>query len=186
MSDEEDVSLYLYALGATGVIVASIWLLTPQQIEVARLSVDAVATGAIDTATIPRGPEETEPEDWNPDQIAWRSYEDGMRLMAETGKQGVMVLQAEWCLVCRSYQKLFHEKEVERRAKDFVFILADIDRDPALQRRYDVDGDYIPRTFLLNQDGTLAKNATSRHERQRFFVDPFQPDELLGLLSKPD
>ena len=51
-NNEENVSLYLYALGATVAIVASIWLLTPQQIEVQRIALDAVQVGAIETASL--------------------------------------------------------------------------------------------------------------------------------------
>ena len=182
MSKDENISLYLYLLGAAAVIVASIWFFTPQKIEVARLTLDAVEVGAIETATVaPRSGDLGEA--WNAEQIPWRSFDDGMRRMAETGKRGVLILQADWCLICRSYQKLFSERSVTKHADDFVFMMVDIEKEPELQRRYNVDGDYIPRTFLLESDGSLAAPATGGHPRQKFFVDPFRIDELSGLLS---
>lgn len=185
MSEDEDenFSVYLYALAAAAAVLVIGWLLTPQQIEVKRIALDAVDVGAIETASItPRDASEIG-AGWNPDQIPWRSYEDGMRRMAQTGKRGVLVLQADWCLVCRSYQKLFKDKDVTKHADDYVFMIADIENTPELQRSYDIDGDYVPRTFLLNSDGSLARQATGEHPRQRFFVDPFRPEELTRLLD---
>ena len=182
MSKDENLSLYLYVLGAAAVIVASIWLFTPQKIDVPRIALDAVDVGAIETASVAPRRTGALGQDWNADEIPWRGFEDGMRRMAETGKRGVLVLQADWCLVCRSYQKLFAEKSVTKHADDFVFMIVDIENDPELQQRYNVDGDYIPRTFLLETDGSLAISATGGHPRQKFFVDPFRDHELSSML----
>lgn len=183
MSDNENLSLYLYALAATAAIVASIWLLTPQQIEVKTIALDAVEIGAIETASVKPRPADEVGAGWNAEEIPWRSYEEGMRRMSATGQRGLLVLQADWCLVCRSYQKLFKHEDIASHAGDYVFMIADIEEEPELQRRFNVDGDYIPRTFLLESDGSLAGDATGGHPRQKFFVDPFRPEELTRLLD---
>lgn len=184
MLKDDNISLYAYALLAAGVVLASSWMLSPQQIEVAALRVDAIETGAIDTGSIPTARRADEAEAWGAPEIPWRGYSAGMREMARTNKPGVLVLQADWCLVCRHYQKQFRRPEMREFADDYVFILADVEADAELQRRYDVDGDYIPRTFVLAPDGGLAQEATGTHERQKFFVDPFRPDELTDLLER--
>lgn len=180
MSKDEYFSLYLYVFAGAAMVFASIWLYTPQRIDVARFTLTAVDTAAIETASIARP---NDPESWNAPQIPWRSYEDGMREVAETGKPAIMVLQAEWCLVCQNYQRQFQDDAVVNYADDAVFILVDVEADPELQQRYNVDGEYIPRTFALTPNGSLARDRTGSNPRQRFFVDPFQPDELTGVLA---
>lgn len=180
MTRDDNFSLYLYLFAGAAAVFSSIWLYTPQRIEVAKFTLDAVEVGAIETASIARP---NERESWNFPQIPWRDYDDGMREMSESGKPAVMVLQAEWCLVCRNYQKQFQDEAVVKYAEDVVFILVDVEKQPELQRRFNVDGDYIPRTFALAPSGALARDRTGSHPRQRFFVDPFQPDELTALLS---
>lgn len=182
MFKDENFNLYAYVLMLAGVVLGASFFATPQKVEVAALTVDSVGLGVIETASIPRAAPKGA-EDWNYPEIPWRSYEDGMQEVARTNKPAVLVLQAEWCLICRNYQRLFNERDVSKHSDDYVFILADIDQQPDLQRRYDVDGDYIPRTFVLNPDGGLRFMKTGNHERQRFFVDPYQPDELVELLD---
>lgn len=183
MFDDENLSLYAYVLMLSGVIFGASFFADEREIDVAALSVDAVELGAIETASIPRQAGPDGAEAWNFPEIPWRTYEDGMQEMARTNKPAILVLQAEWCLVCKNYQRLFNDAEVKKKAEDFVFILADVDKQPELQRRYNVDGDYIPRTFALKPDGGLETDATGSHERQRFFVDPYKSDELVKLLN---
>ena len=183
MFDDENLSLYAYVLMLSGVIFGASFFAGQREIEVAALTVDAVELGAIETASIPREAAPEGAEAWNCPAIPWRTYEDGMQEMARTNKPGILVLQAEWCLVCKNYQRLFEDPEVKKKSEDYVFILGDVDKQPDLQRRYNVDGDYIPRTFALTPDGDLKVDATGAHERQRFFVDPYKSSELLKLLN---
>lgn len=185
MSRDENFSLYAYVLAAAVAICACAFLLEPRQIRVAAISLDEpFDTSAIETASIAPRPEFEEAKAWNYPDVPWMTYEDGLRRMQEEGKPGVLVMQAQWCLVCRNYQKLFHDREIAQYADDYVFILVDVEKEPALQRRFNVDGDYIPRTFVISPDGALTQDATGGHARQRFFVDPFRKDELADLLDR--
>lgn len=184
MFDDENLSLYGYVLVLSGVIFGASFFAPEPRVEVAGIALDAGDTGAIETASIPRSAGPDGAEAWNYPEIPWRTYEAGMQEMARTNKPAVLVLQADWCLVCRNYQRLFSDPAVEKFAQDYVFILGDIEENPELQRRYNVDGDYIPRTFVLNADGGLRREASGSHERQRFFVDPYRPDELSRLLEE--
>lgn len=183
MLKDENTSLYGYALMAAGAVVSCAFLLRAPEVEVARLTVDTIEAGAIETASIPEESGPRGASEWGAPAIPWRTYEDGMAEMARTGKPALMILQAEWCLVCRNYQRQFEKPEIKRWADKYVFILADVDETPDLQKRYNVDGDYIPRTFLIAPDGGLRRDATGSHTRQRFYVDPYRADELSALLE---
>lgn len=181
---DDNLKLYAVALFACfAAVVGSFFLQRPVQ-DWAAIRVDAEALGAIETASIPRDVDPAGPEAWGFPTIPWRSYEDGMIEMARSGRSAVVVLQADWCLTCRTYQAQFLTSEIEQFADEFVFILVDIDDEPDLQLRYDVDGDYIPRTFLLTADGGLAETRTGTDPNQRFFVDPDAPGELAALLAR--
>ncbi len=183
MFDDDNLNLYGYVLMLSGVIFGASFFAPEPRVEVAGIALEAVDTGAIETASIPLADTPDGAENWNYPSIPWRTYEDGMQEMAESNKPAVLVLQADWCLVCRNYQRLFDDPEVEKWANEYIFILGDVESQPELQRRYNVDGDYIPRTFVLDPDGGLRTDVSGSHERQRFFVDPYKPGELSKLLK---
>ncbi len=186
MLNDDNLSLYAYALILAGVMLGASFVASDPRIEVAAIERDEVALGAIETASIPA--DSSPAAAWNAPEVPWTDYERGMRRVAETGKPAVLVLHADWCRVCQSYQKLFHDPAITRFSDDYVFILADVDDQPELQRRYDVDGDYVPRTLILDSPGALAVEASGGHPRQRFFVDPYDRAELENLLdaNRPD
>lgn len=176
---DEASGVYAYVLGVAGVALAASIYANPQTAQVTGIALQDIDTASIETASVPAPQEGLRA--WNYPQIPWRSYESGMAEMARSNKPAVLVLQADWCLVCRTYQKQFAEPEIIERADDFVFILADVERQPELQRRYDIDGDYIPRTFVLGPRGRIENSGGAG--AQRFFVDPSSPEPLRTLMD---
>lgn len=155
----------------------------------AAIVLEGEGTAAIETASVPApsteaGPGQGTARAWNAPAVPWRSFEDGLSEMAETGKPGLLVLHADWCLECRNYRQLFAEPDVVGYAAEFVFMLADIDAQPDLQQRFNFDGDYIPRTLVLDEAARPTELHTGSHPRQRYFVDPSDPDELVALLNR--
>lgn len=183
MLKDENRTLYAGVLAICGLALTSAVFFSRPEIEVAVLRPETTDYGAIETATAApiAGPERS--EDWNYPAIPWRTYEDGMEVAQREQKPALMVLQASWCLMCRDYQELFKSPEVEQWADDYVFILADIDEEPQLQTRYNVDGDYIPRTFILEPDGRLRIGAQGGFSGHRYFVDPYRTEALTKLLD---
>ena len=194
MHSDEHLSLYGYALLLTGVILASSMYLEPPHVQVAtfqfgvedgyeeQLDSGDIATASIEPAIIDKDTPQLA-GNWNYPAIRWRTYRDGLSEMERSGKPGLLVLQQRDCVLCRSYQRVFHSDYITAFSDDFVFILADAENEPAVQQLYDIDGDYLPRTFVLSPDGGLALRATSAHPRQRFFVDPHRPEALSTLLQ---
>lgn len=192
MFKDDNLSLYGYALLLTGAILGASLYMEPPRVEVASLELDGIdrideqlRTGDISTASIPteERPAPQTANNWNYPTILWRTYRDGLEEMERTGKPGLLVIQEANCLLCRSYQRLFHDETVTRWSGDYIFILADAGSEPAVQQLYNLDGDYLPRTFVLSPDGGLRRRATSSHPRQKFFVDPHRPDALARLLQ---
>ncbi|MBX2853673.1 MAG: thioredoxin family protein [Rhodobacteraceae bacterium] len=194
MHSDEHLSLYGYALLLTGVILASSLYLAPPQAQVTAFALDGqeqieeplnsseITTASIEPAIIDKDTPQMA-GNWNYPAIRWRSYRDGLAEMERSGKPGLLVLQQRDCVLCRSYQRVFRSDYVTAFSDDFVFILSDAQNEPAVQQLYDIDGDYLPRTFVLSPDGGLVRRATSAHPRQRFFVDPHRPEALSTLLQ---
>lgn len=183
MPKDDHRGLYAGALAVCGVALAAVAFVAQPQVESAVISLETTDFGAIETATTVAAPAPERAEEWNYPTIPWRSYEEGLEQAAREAKPAVMVLQASWCLMCRDYQELFEAPEVERFAGDYVFILADIDDRPDLQQRYNVDGDYIPRTFVLEPTGDLRLEAQGGYLGAGYYVDPYRPDGLAQLLE---
>ncbi len=185
MFRDENVNLYAYVLLLSGVVLGAMAFAEPPRIEVTGVALNgASATEEIETATLPATLAPRDARAWNHPVIPWRSHRDGLKEMKETGKPGILVLQAEWCLECRAYQEQFRAPQVLARSQDFVFMLVDIDREPDLQKKYAVDGDYVPRTIALNPDGSVRLEKSGGHPRLAFFVEPGAPDELAALLKR--
>ncbi len=183
MVKDEHRGLYAGALALCGVVLASTVFWSEPRVDSAVISLETTDFGAIETATTAQSPAPERAEEWNYPTIPWRSYEDGLEQAANENKPAVLVLQAGWCLMCRDYQRLFEAPEVEQFAADYVFILADVDDRPDLQTRYDVDGDYIPRTFVLEPDGGLRLGAQGGFAGHRYYVDPYRAEALARLLE---
>src|SRR5690348_4328310 len=93
--------------------------------------------------------------DWNDGQIAWKSYEDGLAAAKKEQKPICLIFYTDWCPHCRNYSGVFHDAKVVERAKDFVMIRLDKDKNAEISKKYAPDGEYIPRTYFLAPDGTL-------------------------------
>ncbi|MCI4664044.1 MAG: thioredoxin family protein [Neomegalonema sp.] len=183
MFKDEYRKLYAGVLAVCGVALASSVFFTRPEIKPAVIRPDTIDYGAIETASTTKTAGPDGAEAWNYPEIPWRSFKDGMEKAAQEKKPAILVLQASWCLMCRDYQQLFKSPEVKEWADDYVFILADIDKEPDLQKRFNVDGDYIPRTFIMEHDGKLRIGAQGGFGGHKYFVDPYRPQALLKLLK---
>src|SRR5713101_2499322 len=74
--------------------------------------------------------------DWNDQQIGWKSYEEGLALAKKERKPICLVFYTEWCPHCRNYSGVFHDAKVVEKAKQFVMIRLDRDKNGEVSKKY--------------------------------------------------
>ena len=118
-------------------------------------------------------------EPWNPTGIDWQPFDEGLALAKAQKKRVCLVLFTTWCPHCKNYSHVFADPRLVERAKDFVMIRVDADQNEAVAQRYQVDGTYVPRTFILDSEGNVDPAAVSDNPRYKHFFDESRADSLL-------
>jgi thiol:disulfide interchange protein len=124
------------------------------------------------------------PSDWNVREVAWMPYEAGLASGKAQQKPIVLVFYTDWCPHCHNYSRLFHDPELVRLSQQFVMIRVERDGHREVSARYDVDGEYIPRTFFLTPTGSVLTELTSDNDDYRYFLDEHDPTELIALMQR--
>jgi thiol-disulfide isomerase/thioredoxin len=119
-------------------------------------------------------------ETWNASQIEWLSYDEGVARAKATGKPVLLVLYTDWCPHCKNYSHVFDDPKVVERAKSFVMVRANADKEPAVAGKHAPDGTYIPRTFFLAPDGTMDPEIHPARPKFLYFYDERDPRGLLA------
>ncbi len=122
--------------------------------------------------------------DWNDKELHWLSYEKGMSLLKNSDKQGILIVYADWCGTCNAYSEFFKHPEVVKALNGLVLMRANADKEPALSRKYGEDGEYVPRTFAVNSNGGILKEAYERQGKFAYFIGADEPDDLLNFLKR--
>ncbi len=121
--------------------------------------------------------------DWNDGGIEWRSYADGLAEAKKSSKPVLLIFFTEWCPHCTKYSGLFHDEKVVAKAKDFVMIRLDKDKEAELSGKYAPDGQYIPRTFFLSPSGDVLSSIKAPREKYQHFFNPQESGELLAAMD---
>ncbi len=146
----------------------------------------APQTQAPSPATAPRPAPpvaRTPGESWNPTQIAWQPYEDGMRLAKAKNKPVLLVFSTTWCPHCKNYSHVFEDPRVVEQARNFVMIHLDADAEETIAAKYARDGSYIPRTYFLSPDGAIDETIHAQRPRSIYFYDEHDPAPLLASMD---
>jgi thiol-disulfide isomerase/thioredoxin len=133
------------------------------------------------TSAVASSPASLEP--WNPHQIDWQPFDEGLARAKKQHKPVCLVLYTTWCPHCRNYSRVFADPRLVDRAKDFVMIRLDADQNEAIARRYQPDGGYVPRTFILDADGNVDPAGVSGNPRYQHFFDERRADSLLQAMA---
>ena len=118
--------------------------------------------------------------DWNDAAIAWQPYEAGLALAKKAQKPICLVFFTEWCPHCTNYSKVFHDPAVVAKAKDFVMIRLDKDKNAELSGKFAPDGQYIPRTLFLSSSGEFEAAVHAPRDQYKYFYDESDPKSLLA------
>lgn len=142
----------------------------------------AVATGCYRSAPseLPAGAT----ADWNTSQVAWVGYKDGLSQGKAAHTPILLVIYTDWCPHCHNYSRLFHDPEVVELSRRFVMIRVERDANRDISEVYDIDGEYIPRTFFLAPSGAVLTDLVSDNEDFRYFLDEHDPSELCSLMER--
>lgn len=124
------------------------------------------------------------PSDWNVREVAWLPYEAGLAAGKATHTPIVLVFYTDWCPHCHNYSRVFHDPELVRLAQQFVMIRVERDGHRDISARYDIDGEYIPRTFFLTPTGSVLADLTSDNDDFRYFLDEHDSAELIALMQR--
>jgi len=122
--------------------------------------------------------------DWNDQQIAWKSYQDGLALAKKEHKPICLIFYTEWCPHCRNYSGVFHDPKVVEQSKEFVMVRLDRDKNGELSKKYAPDGEYIPRTYFLTADGVLDPEIHAPRPQYKYFYDEMQPGGVLSGMEQ--
>ena len=116
--------------------------------------------------------------DWNDKNIAWKSLDDGLAEAKKDKKPICLVVYTEWCPHCANFAKIFSDPKIVEKAKSFVMIHLDQDKDKERAKNYAPDGGYIPRTMFLTSDGTLDKDIHAPRPQYQYFYDEKDPASI--------
>lgn len=122
--------------------------------------------------------------DWNDGAIVWATYEQGLARAKAERRSLVLVFYTDWCPHCHNFSRVFHAPEVVELARSFVMIRVERDGNRDLSEMYDLDGEYIPRTFFLTSAGEVRTELHGKNPSFRYFIDEHEPRELVALMRR--
>lgn len=120
---------------------------------------------------------------WNAARIRWHDYETGRALARATGRPMLVVFYADWCPTCHAYRYIFAGEEIVAAARALVMVRVNVDEEPALARRYAIDGEYVPRIFVVDSRGRIVKGLPERRGYPRFFLPAEDRKPFLRLME---
>jgi protein-disulfide reductase (glutathione) len=123
-------------------------------------------------------------ENWNDANIQWMSYENGLAAAKKSHRPICLIFYTTWCPHCANYSKVFSNADVVQKAKSFVMIRLDKDKNQALSKQYSPDGEYIPRTYFLSADGKLDTGLTESRSQFKYFYSESDPASLLAGMDR--
>lgn len=141
-----------------------------------------VSTAAV--APKPPAPSPQNAEDWNDAQIKWMTFDEGMASAKTERKPVCLVFYTQWCPHCRNYSAVFRDPRVVDKAKQFVMVRLDKDKNAPISARFAPDGEYIPRTMFLSSEGVLDESIHAPRPQYKFFYDERSADGVLAGMDE--
>jgi len=121
---------------------------------------------------------------WNSGDLTWYSHEKGIQQIKKTGKQGLLVVYADWCPACREHSKAFFNGDIVPLLENLILIKVNVDLESKISQQYDFDGSYIPRVFALNKHSEVMHRLYNTKNEYAYYEPALGDRELIQLLKK--
>ncbi|KXJ15023.1 Thioredoxin domain-containing protein 12 [Exaiptasia diaphana] len=93
-------------------------------------------------------------------EITWVPLNDALSQAKNSEKPVMMILHRSWCQHSQALKsKIAESQEIAKLSKDFVMVNLEDDEIP--EKKYDIDGSYVPRIIFLDNKGEVQKNVTN-------------------------
>jgi len=121
--------------------------------------------------------------DWNDKEVRWLDYDEGLQQAKLTGKPILLLLYADWCATCHAYKSVFYNPKIVSQAEQLIMVRVNIDQLPMIDAKYQLDGEYVPRTFSLDINGNIIHSAQARQSYPRHFISPDDIDTFIKVMG---
>ncbi|HEY6077565.1 MAG TPA: thioredoxin family protein [Polyangiaceae bacterium] len=141
---------------------------------------------AIESAALPPPPppDASAAPAWNYPAVSWRSADYALTKMRVERRPGLVVVMADWCSSCERYRALFQDPEIVELSKSFEMILIESDTSPQRAAAWQVDGAYVPRTFVATPDGEVDRSFRTSNPKYAHFFNDAERDALVSTLRQ--
>lgn len=95
-----------------------------------------------------------------------------------------MIIYTDWCPACKQYSLLFKEPSVVATLDGVVLIHSNRDHEPEISKLFDIDGEYILRTFSLDKEGQIIEDLNSSNSNWWHYLPVDNPDYLIQFVNK--
>ena len=118
------------------------------------------------------------------DNIDWVTLEDGMRLIKEQKKPGMILIHKTWCGACKHLKPaVTQSKEMEALSRDFVMINLQDEEEPR-DAKYKPDGGYIPRVLFVRSDGEIMHDIYNADGSDNYKYYYSSPDYIVKSMER--
>ncbi|XP_001639665.2 uncharacterized protein LOC5519795 isoform X2 [Nematostella vectensis] len=95
-------------------------------------------------------------------EINWMTLDDGLVEARKSWRPLMLIIHKSWCSTCKVLKPRFNKsKQIKSKSRDFVMVNVADDFD-ARDKRFDIDGAYIPRVLFLDPMGNVMKDIWNR------------------------
>ena len=98
--------------------------------------------------------------------IQWQSFDKGMAMAKEQGKNVVLYFHADWCGYCKKMEKTTFKKAsvIDYINKNFIAITVDSDKEKKIAKDYGVRG--LPTMWFVKPDSSKIGNRAGYLEEE--------------------
>jgi len=107
--------------------------------------------------------------DWNDAEVDWVDLETGLARAKAEDRPLVLVVYTTWCPRCLELSREWKDPALVAAAKSAIMVRMNGDTEPVANERFSPDGSYIPRTMLVNPDGSVQTDVVGPNEGYRYF-----------------